>query len=163
MKVVQYITSVESSKGGVSTFISQLSDALGLLCDLTIITSASDKPKVQLTHCEVRYVSLGWWHLHRWAAEFGRVLDEIRPDIVQINGIWQIQTWWIQKEAIKRGIPTLIMPHGMLEPWIMQRHRWKKKLGMMLYEKRALSQAKCLISTSEMETQSLLKGNYNNC
>ena len=50
----------------------------------------------------------------------------------------------------------------MLEPWIIKRNYWTRKLpALMLYQKTAIRKADCLQATAESERDNLLKLGYN--
>lgn len=55
------------------------------------------------------------------------------------------------EKAQELGIKVILSPHGMLEPWIMAQNSWKKRLGLFLYQRKAIQRAKCLHTTAEME------------
>lgn len=56
----------------------------------------------------------------------------------------------------------MLTPHGMLEPWIIKRHYWTRKLpALLLYQKAAIQSADCLQATAESEKENLLKLGYN--
>jgi len=107
-------------------------------------------------------LGLSWKGIRRFAKCCDRILDAEQPDIVHINGIWSLDRWIMQRQALRRGIRTYVMPHGMLEPWILQRHYWTKKLpALLLYEKKALRSAACLIATAESERDNIVNLNVN--
>lgn len=151
--------------GGVAAYLSILSRELGKRCELVIVTSVQEND-LPMENCKVvnlegfTFTDAGlkpsWSAIRRFAAVCDRILDDERPDLVHINGIWSIDRWVMQRQALKRNIRTHIMPHGMLEPWILHRHYWTKKLpALMLYEKRALRSAVCLIATAESELENI--------
>lgn len=171
MKVLHYIPSMARNLGGVATYLSILSGELGQRCELVVVTSAQ-KNDLPVRNCRVVDIegfsftdaglSLSWGGIKRFTALCGRILDEEKPDVVHINGIWSLDRWLMQREALRRGIRTYIMPHGMLEPWILHRHYWTRKLpALILYERKALQSAVCLIATAESERKNLerLKAN----
>jgi glycosyltransferase involved in cell wall biosynthesis len=50
----------------------------------------------------------------------------------------------------------------MLEPWIIKRHYWTRKLpALFLYQKDAIKNADCIHTTAESEKQNLLNLGYN--
>jgi len=158
-------------QGGVAAYLSILSGELGKRCELVIATCVQ-QGNLPMRNCKVvdlkgftftdAGLGLSWGNMRRFAAFCDNILEKEEPDIVHINGIWSLDRWIMQREALKKGIRTYIMPHGMLEPWILNRHYWTKKLpALMLYEKKALRSAKCLIATAESEKQNLLKLNMN--
>ena len=167
MKVLHYIPSMARNLGGEATYVSLLSGELGKLCDLVIATSVQDND-LPMNSCKVSNLEgftftdaglgLSWKGIKAFAACCDNILDTARPDIVHINGIWSLDRWIMQRQALKRGIKTFIMPHGMLEPWILHRHYWTKKLpALMFYERKALKSALCLIAAAESERDNMLK------
>lgn len=69
----------------------------------------------------------------------------------------------IQRLAQKQGYKVVLTPHGMLEPWIIQRHYWTRKVpALWLYQKAAVQKADCIHATADSERDNLLKLGYNN-
>ena len=67
-----------------------------------------------------------------------------------------------QKWAQALGYKVVLTPHGMLEPWIMARHHWTRKLpALWFYQKAAVMKADVLHATAESEKENLLKLGYN--
>lgn len=68
----------------------------------------------------------------------------------------------MQRIAQKRGYKVVLTPHGMLEPWIIKRHYWTRKVpALWLYQKAAVQRADCVQATAESERDNLLKLGYN--
>ena len=50
----------------------------------------------------------------------------------------------------------------MLEPWVLAKNYWKKKLpALLFYQKYSLKMADVLVATAETEKNNLLKLGYN--
>lgn len=169
MKVLHYIPSMARNLGGVATYMSILSSELGRRCELVVATSVQGND-LPLNNCKVvdlkgftftdAGLGLSLKGIRAFAACCNHILDTERPDIVHINGIWSLDRYIMQRQALKRGIKTYIMPHGMLEPWIMRRHFWTRKLpALIIYQRRALRTAVCLIATAESERKNILRMN----
>ena len=161
MKVVHFVTAIDRSLGGVSMYMQLLTKELGKLVDLTVVTWPTKNP-LHLENCKVVFIPLYLSQSHKYLRQWRNLLDGLKPDIVHINGIWMYQTWQFQREAIKRQIPTFITPHGMLEPWILHRNYHKKRLAMLLYQRKSLQKARKLIATAESEKQNILRLGINN-
>lgn len=160
LKIVHFITSIDKSAGGTATYMQLLSKELKSLVDLIIITGLSAHP-IHLQGVDVRFLDLS---LYRWIQikqEFMAVLVLEKPDIVHINGIWEPQTWLFQKLAHKLGIKVVLSPHGMLEPYILNRHPLKKKLGLSIYENKALRTVDYMHATAQSELDQIRKLGYN--
>lgn len=156
MKVIQFITSIERKSGGTSTYIELLSKYLGRLVELHIVSSCPED-SVAIDNATVHYVSCASiFDLFRLKKEWYALLDSIRPEIVHLNGIWEPQSWIVQKEAQKRGIKIVITPHGMMEPWCVHNKAWKKKLALFLYQRESIKKADYLHATTELEKDNML-------
>ena len=57
MKVIHYISSIDRTSGGTSSYIQLLAKELGKLVDLHIVTHRSDHP-LEMENCTVHYLSL---------------------------------------------------------------------------------------------------------
>ena len=73
------------------------------------------------------------------------------PSIIHNHGLWQPANHWTASTARRFGIPLVVQPHGMLEPWALQHKALKKRLGMALFQRRDLETAKVLVATSADE------------
>jgi glycosyltransferase involved in cell wall biosynthesis len=72
-------------------------------------------------------------------------------DIVHQHGIWtgiSIVTNTLRKH---HGMPTLVAPHGTLEPTALAKSWWKKRLAGWMYEDRNLFEASCIHATASSE------------
>ena len=63
------------------------------------------------------------------------LLLETRADLLHQHGIWMYPTRAATVWARRTGQPYVISPHGMLDPWITSRGRWKKALARAVYER----------------------------
>lgn len=160
MRILHYIPSIDRSSGGVGGYMQLLSKELGKLVELHVVTHQSGN-MLELANCTVHYIS-GWGHFRKMKQEWLRLLDEVHPDIVHCNCCWMPGSALTQKWAQKLGYKVILTPHGMLEPWILKRHYYTKKLpALWLYQKRAVKEADMLHATAESEKQNLLKLGWN--
>lgn len=160
MKIVHYIPSIDRTYGGTTTYLQLLTKELGRISELHVVTHVSDNP-VRLSNCEIHYItSLGHPIEMYWQWKY--LLHELKPNIVHINCCWMPQCALTQKWAQGLGYKVVLTPHGMLEPWIMKRHYWTKKIpALLLYQKSAVKTADYLHATAESEKENLLQLGYN--
>lgn len=160
MKVIHYIPSIDRSSGGTTAYMQLLADKLGRLVELHVVSHESDNP-VMLNNCRIYYISR--FFPGNMKREWQALIEEIKPDVVHINCCWMPGCAFAQKWAQQMGVKVVLSPHGMLEPWIMARHYWTRKLpALLLYQKRAVVWADRLHATAESEKQNLIKLGYNN-
>lgn len=159
MTIIHYIPSINKKDGGTTAYMQLLSKALGALVRLHVVTHQSDSD-VEIEQATVHYISssLGGDMKKDW----NLLLDAIKPAVVHINCCWMPACAFTQKWAKKKGYPVVLTPHGMLEPWIMKRNYWTKKLpALLLFQKAAVKQADYLHATAQSEKDNLLKLGYN--
>lgn len=76
-------------------------------------------------------------------------------DLVHDHGLWRtchLQVSWF---ASRFGIPRIVSPRGMLEPWAFQHKGWKKRIAWGLYQRRQLNACRLLHATSSEEGENL--------
>lgn len=161
MKVIHYIPSIGKSGGGVSAYLQLLAQDLGKIVELHIICHPSENEH-ELENCKIHYIEGNLTSFIKMKKQFCKLLDEIRPDIIHINGCWMLQCSLTIFWAKAKGYPVILSPHGMLEPWDIRKNYWTKKLpALLLYQKHSINLCNCLIATSEIEKSNLLSLNYN--
>ena len=161
MKVVHYIPSIGKSGGGVSAYLQLLSHNLGQLVELHIVCHLCDN-ELQLTNCKVHYIESSIKHPLKMKHEFCALLDNLKPDVVHVNGCWMLQCSWTVFWAKAKGYPVALSPHGMLEPWDIKKNYWIKKLpALLLYQKHSIKISDVLVATAEKEKENLLALGYN--
>ena len=75
--------------------------------------------------------------------------------VAHFHGLWQPAHARLARECRARGIPCVVSPHGMLEPWAWRHKRWKKWPYFHLVEKRHLARAKAVLATAAQEAARL--------
>ena len=90
-----------------------------------------------------------------FAPELAGALDDVKPDLVHVHGIWTFPTVAARKWACRHSRPYIVTIHGMLEPWALKNARWKKVLAGALFENAALQRANCLHVNTHAELQSI--------
>lgn len=76
-------------------------------------------------------------------------------DCLHLHGIWMYpsRTGFLWARATGRGY--IVSPHGMLDPWITARGRWKKTLARMGYERANWRRASFLHALTEREARDI--------
>ena len=161
MKIIHYIPSIDRMAGGISTYMQVLAKPLGTMAEVHIMTHASENP-LPMENCKVHDIPRYRPFSGVWKKAVVDLLDSVRPDIVHVNCCWTPDCAMIQRLAQKRGYKVVLTPHGMLEPWIIKRHYWTRKVpALWLYQKAAMQRADCVQATAESERDNLLKLGYN--
>ena len=80
-----------------------------------------------------------------------KVVTSFNPDLIHIHTIWTLSSHVAAVVARKMGIPYVISPRGMLEPWSLNVKKWKKRFALWLYQRHDLRKAVALHATAESE------------
>lgn len=76
-------------------------------------------------------------------------------DLVVSFGIWRVVTSLIVRAAKLAGVPAIVCPMGMLEPWALRQKALKKYLAWHGYQKSDLEHSVALHATSRPEAENL--------
>lgn len=73
-----------------------------------------------------------------FAKNLGRDADALigDMDVIHGHGFYVYPNWAIGSRAVSKNKNLVYHPHGMFEPWILRRSRWKKRLVSFLFENR---------------------------
>ena len=161
MTILHYIPSIDKTKGGTAFYMQLMAEPLGELCNLHIVTHTSPNP-LKLANCKVHYIPDAIPNITGFICKFRHLIETIHPDIIHVNGCWQIGCSLVVFEGKKHGVKIILSPHGMLEPYIIKRHYWTRKFpALFLYQRKALKLSDVIHATAESEKNNILRLNLN--
>jgi len=79
------------------------------------------------------------------------IRDRNRPDIIHIHNVWENLQHHTARAAFAAGVPYLIRPCGMLDPWSLRQSKWKKRIMLALRVRGNLSRAAAIHYTTATE------------
>ena len=85
--------------------------------------------------------------------EIAQYLKDEKFHLIQIQSMWDWPYHKVMVEARKLGIPYIVTPRGMLEPWSLSQKKWKKKLAWWLYQHNDVQKSVCVFTTAKMEAE----------
>jgi poly(glycerol-phosphate) alpha-glucosyltransferase len=86
-----------------------------------------------------------------------RELHAARLDLLHLHGIWMYPSRAATLWARATGRACLISPHGMLDPWITARGRWKKALARRGYERASWAAARRMHALTRSEAADIAR------
>lgn len=168
MKIIHFISGIDKSGGGTTAYMKLLAEELNNHnIKQSIATGISNNP-VKIADVNVNFFDLKKLtplHIKRVSNlknEFSKYLKNEKPDIVHINGVWLYQNYIFQKEAQKLNIKVVLSPHGMLEPYIVNRNKLKKKIALFMFQNKAILDADFIHVTAKSELENIKKIGYKN-
>ena len=93
---------------------------------------------------------------------FEEVVERIGPDIVHLHCIWSPALHRCAVICRRKGIPYVIAPRGMLEPWSLRQKWLKKRIARWVYQDRDLKCAAALHATAESEAEQFRRLGFKN-
>lgn len=82
-------------------------------------------------------------------------IGDTRPDLTHVAGLWMYPSVANLRWSLNAHHPTVIAPHGMLDPWALANSAWKKRIAALAFERRHLEHAACLHALCESEADSI--------
>jgi len=90
-----------------------------------------------------------------YAPGLDRALRDADLDCLHLHGIWMYPSAAASHWAKRTSRPYFISPHGMLDPWITGRGRWKKALARAAYERSGWRRATSLHALTRREADDI--------
>ena len=150
MRAVHVISGISREGGGSSRSSQALVAALNVAgCETWLLSChEGDVAWVKgVTHFATPQVG------ERLTNFFVRQFAVVKPDVVHLHGIWDWQIHLAAKAARVLGIPYVVAPRGMLEPWSLAHKKWKERLAMALYQRNDLKKAVAFHATAHREAE----------
>lgn len=159
MRVLHVISSIDYTCGGPTRALVGLTAAqVKVGMDVAVISTArageaaSAAPDLRAAGVRVEVLGPATGKLLRHPAlvpVLGRGVAE--ADVVHVHALWEEIQHQACLLARRRGVPYLVRPCGMLDPWALAQSKWKKRLYLWWRLRRDLRHAAALHFTAETE------------
>ena len=152
MKILSFVVSLDVKDGGPSRSVPMLARGLAELgVDVTLVTIRSKNMNTHAlegTNAKLKVLEPSFSR-----RDIAKYLKEEAFQLIQIQSMWDLPYHKVMVEARKQGIPYVITPRGMLEPWSLSQKRWKKKLAWWIYQRNDVQKSACVFTTAKMEAE----------
>ena len=155
MRICHTISSIDKNSGGTSTYLKLLTDSLLKEDNLyqEIVANNSEYPVKLNNKVTVNFIESGTGGFFKK----NNIIENIHCDLLHANGLWESVCHNTIKLALKKNIPYVVSPHGMLEPWSLKQGKLKKQLALKLFQFNDLKKATCIHATAPMEIDNIRK------
>jgi glycosyltransferase involved in cell wall biosynthesis len=84
-----------------------------------------------------------------------RALSEEIPkaDVVHLHSMYLFHDYWVRRVCLAAKVPYIFRPHGTLDPFIYNRHRFRKRIVEVLFQDSVTSDATLIHYTSDQEQE----------
>jgi len=155
LRVTLLTASASRLGGGVATAIyshaAMLREAGAAVTVVALEDKHSDEDRAALAPSPLHTVGVRGPAFFGYAPDLVDRLVATKADLLHLHGIWMYPSRAALLWARRTGRPYMISPHGMLDPWITGRGRWKKALARLGYERASWHRADALHALTEDE------------
>lgn len=156
MNVLHTIPYFNKSSGGPTSCTYNLVKGLNKLGTPTeVLTFQPDKDDIVAFDDYIHYLpddrKTPLWLSRNFICNLGGTISNY--DIIHVNTIWTWPPHIAVREALKRNLPIVLSPHGMLYPQALKVSAWKKKIIGNLFVNNDLKSVSCIHATSQDEAR----------
>ena len=150
MKNIYHITeNISNESGGVRTIIKLLHEYLiKQKFNSNIITN-----KKELNDDYIEFKTNKLWHYNKNLMSYLSKLNTV--DVFHLHGVYTYSQYITSKISVDKKIPYIVSPHGMLEPWILNKNPYKKKLYLQLILNNILNKSNVLHAITPLEKDNI--------
>lgn len=174
MRVLEILGSVDPRHGGPTEGVIRQALARRHHGFDTHIASLDAPDDPWLSDCPVPTFGLGPrrgrsrrlpWRRYGYSPRFVPWLrDRIHDyDVAVVNGLWNYSVCAARRVLIGADVPYVVFAHGMLDPWLLERHPLKhaaKRISFAAVEKPVLDHARSVLFATEDERTRARAGNW---
>lgn len=147
MQVLQVVSGIDPKSGGPTRSVKGICRALSKAgVDVTLLVPHGDHEFDNPCGVKIVRGQLNRTILTRTIKQF---------DLVHIQGLWDWSLHKVAAECRKCKVPYVISPRGMLDPWALSVKKWKKRLAMLVYQRRDLKGASAFHVTAALEEKNV--------
>jgi glycosyltransferase involved in cell wall biosynthesis len=162
-RILHVISGINPEHGGPTAALTGLSKAQVLAGkQVTVLTTWSSEAEVlvaqALRQAGVKVILVGPSRgpLGRHTDLHRKVWEAVaQADVVHVHGLWEDIQHEAASAAQRRGMPYLMRPCGMLDPWSLAHHRTRKLLYMTWRLRRHLNRASAIHLTTAAECEAV--------
>lgn len=167
-RVAHVVYAFNSGSGGPPRSISLIAQAAGADWDTELFTtdSVGPSPDSLLTQHFPGDIHLVPAHKHRALGDVLLACGAVRstqtrwrmngrPALLHLHGAWDLFLLAFASMANHLDIPYILAPRGMLEPWSLSVHSWRKSLALKTYQGKIIERAAAIHATSSVEAANL--------
>lgn len=164
MRVLHVIDGLDPRLGGVAAVVPRLAAAQAQLgATVSILSRHEPEAAERVARATEQVPGLGLVGVLRperpetrlgallWRADQSERALIAQADAVHVHGLWGGLPWRCAVAARRLGVPYLIAPHGMLDPWSLAQSKWRKRAALALGWRTVLRRAAAVHALTSAE------------
>jgi glycosyltransferase involved in cell wall biosynthesis len=130
LKIAHIIRSLDPNAGGPPIVVVRLASEMARQGHEVLVISDSQPDAADRIQSMIG--SLPGAENVRYESATNLISQISNSQILHLHGIWDPILKSTAAAAFGQGIPYIVAPHGMLDPWSLAQKKWKKKIAMLL-------------------------------
>lgn len=163
LRAINLVSGLEAAHGGPTYSVPRLNDSLRIQGVDSIVLA--DMPSSEPARDDVDGIEIfprdfehvpGLRKLHFSRSLAATLLDPGRSaDLIHVHGLWRMQNAYGYRGSLRRAIPLVVSPRGMLSPAALAMSKRSKIIFEFLIQSAALRRTTCFHATSYAECQEI--------
>jgi glycosyltransferase involved in cell wall biosynthesis len=153
LKIVALTNYLSARGGGIPPAIFPLYELLARK-GVNIVLAGGDPPDRPIEVRVLTYRTLGPKSF-AFSSDLLKILDQERPDLVHLHGLWTYGSIAAQIWGRRTGNPVVVSTHGMVDQWALGHSALKKWLAGAAFEWANLRNASCIHALTDGEVRDL--------
>ncbi len=161
---IAVLSTVSRNAGGLFYSVRWLSQALASQgCEPTVFSPTDEYTQRDLSVWDPLPVELySAYGPMQSSFRLRSMLVAYAADVIHLHGIWLDSQWAAMQHQKRKGVPVVVSPRGMLDPWAVSNSGWKKKIVGALFANESLAKANCIHALCASEADSVRKYGLDN-
>jgi len=160
VKILALTNYLSARGGGIPPAVLRLYEFLAKR-GADIVLAAGDSPRQKQRTRVIIYQTFGPKSFG-FSPDLLDILDQERPDLVHLHGLWTYGSIVAQIWKRRTGNPVVVSTHGMMDPWALRHRPLKKWTAGVAYEWANLRNASCIHALNGGEVKALNDRGFRN-
>ncbi|MDN3664914.1 glycosyltransferase [Algibacter miyuki] len=157
MKILHIIEDYSVNSGGLRTVVKDLNEHLNELENIESFILSSQEENGDGIYLVDDAKNKPWVYSKNWSLKINDIVLKNSINLIHIHGVWMFPQYIAAKYAFKNNISYVISPHGMFEPWLWTKGKYKKKIYFNLLTKKLYTNSNRIHAITFDEQQNLTK------
>lgn len=153
MKIMHISESISSHAGGLQFTATGLASSFKAAGNDVLFVAGKDDGGLEVIDVKCLFLEKKGVSKLKYLAGLTAALNEFKPDIIVQHGLWSLFNLQITLWAKKNKTNYIIVPHGMLDPYILNKNKLQKIVFLALFQKDNLRNAKFIRVLNENENE----------
>jgi glycosyltransferase involved in cell wall biosynthesis len=153
MKIMHISESISSHAGGLQFTATGLASSFKAAGNKVLFVAGKDDGCLEAIDVNCLFLDKKGVLKLKYLSGLTTALNEFKPDIIVQHGLWSLFNYQITRWARNNKTDYIIVPHGMLDPYILNKNKFQKAIFLAMFQRKNLRNAKFIRVLNENENE----------